>query len=343
MPSKQCDSSRTDFSGGGYVFYMATAFSEPGEASVSQSNQPLPAYRVRVPASTSNCGPGFDTLGLAFDLYNEVTLQKLGNSEIRYVGKDQRVQGREVAMVSEVAEKFFAAAGVDSFGFTFDIEGEVPAARGLGSSVTVRAGIIGGLNAIAGFPLDKHEIARIITALEGHPDNAVAAVFGGFCVARTDPKNGRFVDLVKIDVPDDLLFAVVSPDLEIKTDDSRKTLPEELAFSEVVKSLNSLAYLVSVFAKGEYEKLRGAVTDFIHQPYRLPQLPGAEAAIAAGVAAGAYAGWLSGSGSTVVCVAPAESAVAVGAAMEAVFAESNVRSHSQILRCDNEGLHVGKA
>src|SRR5690606_39487122 len=95
-------------------------------------------------------------------------------------------------MIEEVSEGFFSRTKIEPFGFSFDIRGEVPLARGLGSSVTVRAGILGGLNAAVGSPLGKREIAEMVAGLEGHPDNAVAAVFGGFCVARSDPDTGCF-------------------------------------------------------------------------------------------------------------------------------------------------------
>lgn len=319
---------------------MTIAYSGSREASISETDMAFSTFRVRVPASTSNCGPGFDTLGLAFDLYNEVSVTRNEDGEIRYAGENARFQEREQAMIEEVANHFFVRTGIQPFGFSFDIRGDVPLARGLGSSVTVRAGILGGLNAAAGSPLSKREIVELVAALEGHPDNAVAAVFGGFCVARSDPENGRFVDLVRFVVPPELVFVVLSPDLEIETQSSRKALPDELGFSDVVKSLNSLAFLVSVFATGDYEKLRGAVTDFIHQPYRLPYLPGAEAAIAAGVKAGGYTGWLSGSGSSILCVSPAGAAETVAGAMEAALKKVGLSFHRKLLRCDNEGLRV---
>jgi homoserine kinase len=135
---------------------------------------------------------------------------------------------------------------------------------------------------------------------------------------------------------------VLSPELEIETSASRRSLPREIPFAEVVKSLNSLAFIVSVFATGQYEKLRGAVTDFIHQPYRLPSIPGGEAAIQAGVEAGAYAGWLSGSGSSLLCVGPAGETAKVAPAMGQALEKRGIRFQANVLRCDNEGLRVSQ-
>lgn len=319
---------------------MAIALPVAQESSSLGSCPSFPSFRVRVPASTSNCGPGFDTLGVAFDLYNEVIVRRTDRMGACYGGSDLRFQEREQAMVAEVAEAFFSRTEQVPFGFSFDVRGDVPLARGLGSSVTVRAGLLGALNAASGSPLSGHDIVELVADLEGHPDNAVAAVLGGFCVARSDPSTGRFVDAVRFLVGPDLIFVVLSPDLEIETSASRRTLPDSLTFPEVVKSLNSLAFLVSVFATGEYWKLRGAVTDFIHQPYRLKQIPGAEASIRAGVDAGAYTGWLSGSGSSVLCVAGVDESDAVAEAMGGVFSRLTIGFTTRHLRCDNAGLKV---
>jgi homoserine kinase len=318
---------------------MATAFSGTRESTL-EIDMSFPLLSVRVPASTSNCGPGFDTLGLAFDLYNEVSFQRRPDQEIVYRGNDTRFRERELGMIREVAEAFFASTGLEPFGFSFDIRGDVPLARGLGSSVTVRAGILGGLNASADSPLSRNEIVGIVTRLEGHPDNAAAAVLGGFCVARAAPGAETFVDAICFPVPRELVFVVLSPDLEIETAVSRRALPANLPFPQVIKSLNSLAYLVSVFATGDFEKLRGAVIDCVHQPYRLPNIPGAAEAIAAGIEAGAYTGWLSGSGSSVLCVAPESRGGAVASAMGAAFAERGVTFRAHLLHGDNEGLKV---
>lgn len=319
---------------------MAFASSSSQELSSLEPDMSHATFRVRVPASTSNCGPGFDTLGLAFNLYNEVALRRTEDGKIRCSDAEVRFGRLEEAMTAEVSSAFFARTGLDPFGFSFNIRGDVPVARGLGSSVTMRAGILGGLNAAAGSPLDKREIASIVSDLEGHPDNAVAAVFGGFCVVRSDPATGGFVDLVRFEVPASLAFVVLSPELEIETTSSRQNLPEQIAFPDVIKSLNSLAFIVSVFATGEYEKLRGAVTDFVHQPYRLHRVPGGEAAIKAGVEAGAYTGWLSGSGSSFLCVCEADKAGAVAAAMGSVLGDLKIGFGKNLLRCDNRGLQV---
>jgi homoserine kinase len=292
---------------------------------------------VRVPGSTSNCGAGFDTLGLALQLYNQVTVSRSAGVTAKPA---ETGDARAKAMVDATAAAFFAKVKRPAFGFTYRIAGDVPAARGLGSSVTVHAGIVAGLAALAGIDFERREVVALVTALEGHPDNAAAGVFGGFCVARCNPADGAYVDTVRFEIPEELVFVVVSPEVEILTKESRGALPAMLPYFDAVKSINSATYLVAALASGDYRKLRGAVHDGMHEPYRLPRIPGGRAAIDGGVAAGAFTGWLSGSGSTVLCVAAPDSAEAVASAMKNAFQQAGVGCQARLLHADNAGLRL---
>ncbi|HMD59854.1 MAG TPA: hypothetical protein VKG78_00390, partial [Opitutaceae bacterium] len=134
---------------------------------------------VRVPASTSNCGAGFDTLGLALNLYNRVTLSAADGAD---PVPDRASDARAQEMVADAAAAFFRAAGRPPTGFRYRVEGGVPPARGLGSSVTVVAGVIAGLDALHRASLGRRGLVALVSAIEGHPDNAAAGVLGGFCV-----------------------------------------------------------------------------------------------------------------------------------------------------------------
>jgi homoserine kinase len=295
------------------------------------------AVTVRVPASTSNCGAGFDTLGLALNVYNHVTLTRTTGAEASPVRAED---GRAQAMVDAAAAAFFKAVKRTPFGFNYRIEGEVPTARGFGSSVTVRAGVVAGLDAFAGTGFDRRDIVALVTALEGHPDNAAASVLGGFCVPRTNPADGAYIDTVRFEVAADLAFVAVSPLVQITTKESRGELPEKIPYFDAVRSINSAAYLVAVFATRDYARLRHAVGDFMHEPYRLPKIPGAQSALAAGVAAGALTGWLSGSGSSVLCVTLHDQAEMVLGAMSAVCGQAGLGCEGKIMLADNAGLSL---
>lgn len=187
--------------------------------------------------------------------------------------------------------------------------------RGLGSSVTLRQGILQGLNALTGNMLDRDVLFRAGTALEGHPDNAAAGVYGGFTCSNAagtclhHPVHGR------------LKFLLLVPGREVLTESARNVLPETVPHDDAVLSLGNACVITSAFASQNYEALRDSFTDCLHQPYRHKSNPGLQEVITAGEAAGALGGFLSGSGSTIACLALAEGAAlqAIGAAMQASY------------------------
>jgi homoserine kinase len=298
---------------------------------------PQKSVLVQAPASTSNCGPGFDTLSIALTLYNFVRITVREDAVIDCVGG---VSEATQAMVEAAARAFSEAAGVEVSGFDYEIWGDVPQARGLGSSSTVRASIIAGLNALQGSPLDQATMIHLTTQLDNAPDNACAVFAGGFCIARTDPDTFAYREHVHFGLPESLVFMAVSPAYEVLTEDSRRVLPESIPFDDVVRSANSLAFLVGALVSGEFTRLKDAVNDYIHQPYRKLLNPFGHESIEAGCHVGAFTGWLSGSGSTVVCVTNEAHALKVGAAMQQVYEGNGVNSRVYRLATDNRGLTV---
>ncbi|MEN8661244.1 MAG: homoserine kinase [Lentimonas sp.] len=292
---------------------------------------------IQIPASTSNCGPGFDTLSIALSLYNFVRLTLRADDSI--VAVSEIGEGTQ-EMIEETALSFLQLAGVEVKGFDYEIWGEVPVARGLGSSSTIRAGVVAGLNALHSEPLDKGAMIRLTTKLDNAPDNACAAFAGGFCIARTEPETFAYREHVCFELPDSLVFVAVSPDYEVLTENSRRVLPDSIPFNDVVRSANSLAFLVGALVSGDFARLEGAVNDYIHQPYRERLNPFGHESIEAGCHAGAYTGWLSGSGSTVVCVTDAANARTVGEAMQGVYKVNNTKARVYRLSTDNTGLTV---
>ena len=270
--------------------------------------------KVRVPATSANLGPGFDCLGLALDLYNVVTVRR---------GRPGKPDG----MVSGAAASFFQASGAPDFAFEWTVNGDIPPSRGLGSSVTLRLGILHGLNELAGAPLDATHLYRLCSELEGHPDNAAPAAFGGFAAARPDSV------FFRCDISPDLHFVLLVPDDEVKTDASRLRLPSEISHSEAVQNSARVALVTAAFASGRYDLPRGSMGDCLHPPHRAKALPHLVPAIEAGVAAGALDGYLSGSGSAVACVT-LEAPDKVGRAMQAVLPSGRL----MILHADNAGV-----
>lgn len=242
---------------------------------------------VQIPATTANLGPGYDCLGVALKIFNRVTVSL-------------EREGRPVipepdSMAATAAGSFFAAAKMSAKPFRWSIAGDVPRSRGLGSSVTVRLGILHGLNALCGEPLDREELFHLCAVLEGHPDNAAPATFGGFTVAGGE-------SVARFEVSPELHFVLLIPDFEIATPDARRVLPPQLDRLSAVESCANACRITAAFATKRLDLLRGAFRDGLHQPFREALIPFLPAVIRAGENAGALGGFLSGSGSTVCCV-----------------------------------------
>ena len=274
---------------------------------------------LRIPATTANLGPGYDCLGVALRLDNRVSVRR---------GKPA---AKLHPMAAKAASRFFETAELKPFEFDWSISGEVPQSRGLGSSVTVRLGILHGLNELAQQPLDREELFLLCSELEGHPDNAAPAEFGGFTVASAD-------GCLSFEVSSDLSFVLLIPDFEVSTPAARKVLPPDLQHELAVTCAGNAARITAAFASGQYEALRGAFEDYLHQPFRQPLIPFLPDVIRAGEEAGALGGFLSGSGSTIACVT-LEHPERVAAAM---LKAAGVKARTLVTTADKNGVKVLK-
>lgn len=277
----------------------------------------MSSVTVRVPATTANLGPGYDCLGVALSLSNRVKVTR----DVPMVHK---------GMVKEVAEHFFETAKITPWSFGLEIEGEVPRSRGLGSSVTVRLGLLSGLNALSGSPLAKVQLFEMCAELEGHPDNAAPGAFGGFTVARTG------METLRCEVAKELKFVLLVPDFEVATPDARKVLPKKLERLKAAESCANACRITAAFMQQRYDLLKGCFVDELHQPYREVLNPFLYKVIAAGEQAGALGGFLSGSGSTICCVT-LDHELAVSSAM---LDASSPGSQIHVLTADNEGAVI---
>jgi homoserine kinase len=288
---------------------------------------------VRIPGTTANLGSGFDTLGLAVALYNRATVRRRSDRRVEItspIAEDARAGA--LAMLEEAAAAFFKKTHAQRFGVDLHLAGDVPIARGLGSSVTARLGCVAGLNALAGSPLDRQGLLEVVAALEGHPDNAAPAVFGGFTAAGFV---GSEVRCIRVPLPSRIRLVTLIPHFEVSTPEARKRVPQTFSKADTIHILNRASLVTAAFATGRLENLRGCFDDRIHQPYRAALIPGMDAILAAGVKAGAIGGWLSGSGSTLMCLA-LDNPEAIATAMQRKMPKAAVH----ILKPDNAGLKV---
>jgi len=271
---------------------------------------------VRVPASTSNLGPGFDCLGVALRIYNEVTISR-GRGE------------QPIAMVRHAAAAFFDRASIKPFAFSCSIAGDIPQSRGLGSSAAIRLGVLNGLNELAERPLQRRELFEIGVALEGHPDNVAPACYGGFNVVRG-------LERQMFTVASRLHFILLIPDFEVATAKARALLPPRIDRLQAVENSRNACAITAAFASREYASLRGAFVDHLHQPFRKKLVPFLDDVINAAESAGALGAFLSGSGST-ICAIAVRSAEKIGRAMRAA---APANAQPVITAADNRGART---
>lgn len=251
-------------------------------------------YKISVPASTANLGPGFDCLGLALSLFNDFYVEEsdavssdlVYNAYIRVLSLREKRSGQKAS----------------SHGLSLKIDTGVPVSRGLGSSATcIIAGVIAGnlLHPELSERLSVEELFRECTAMEGHPDNVAPALFGGL---RASMMTEECPVSVALPLHERFRFCVLIPDYEVSTLEARSILPESYSRKDVVSALSHTVLLSRALGCGEPELLHLSAQDCIHEPYRKTLIPGFEEMKVACEKAGAHSFLISGSGSTCLAI-----------------------------------------
>lgn len=219
--------------------------------------------KVTVPASTANIGPGFDTLGLALNLYNEYIFEETekgliieGCPEI-YNNKDNLVY----TSFALTAEKL----GKRIKGLKITMKTDIPVSRGLGSSSSCIVGGVFGANALYDGGLSKDELFQIAVMIEGHPDNIAPCVYGGLIASMVE---GEKSYKVNYNISDKLKFCALIPNFETSTKEARKLLPKKVAFSDAVFNISRVSVLLKALEIGDMNLINMALRDKIHQIYR---------------------------------------------------------------------------
>lgn len=292
--------------------------------------------RVRVPATTANFGPGFDCVGAAIGLYNYIEMEFWDKPEIEVTGEGCiEIKKDKTNLVYRAAEKILSEAGVNK-PIRIRLENNIPLARGLGSSA---ACIVGGMLAANGLICQHFSPERIIhmaTRMEGHPDNVVPALTGGFsvCLMHEDEVIFR-----KFPIPDNLRFIAAIPNFQLETVKARKVLPQEVTLSDAVFNLSRTALMVASFCSGDFRDFTVFCQDKLHQPYRSQLIPGMERIIKT-VAHHALGCFLSGAGPTVICISYEDKAAFLGEVMVKSFSAEGIEAYYKILIPDNKGACI---
>ncbi len=265
--------------------------------------------RVSVPASSANIGPGFDAFGLALDLRNTFTAEPAEEWTVEIAGEGAGAlpTGADNP-VAAAAASVFAEAGVGGAAL-IRCENRVPPGEGLGSSA---AAVVGGLllgDALAGAGMSHAEILTLAAGIEGHPDNAAAALLGGFTVSWDDGEPRA----LRVAPGCGLAVVLVRPTRGLATADSRSLLPAEVAHADAAFNASRAGLLAAAVSSGDEHALAAGLTDRIHEPYRRVAIPDIEFVRSALLDAGAIGAVLSGAGPAmigVVCAPDADAALA---------------------------------
>ncbi|MCF0149094.1 MAG: homoserine kinase [Clostridium sp.] len=252
--------------------------------------------RVRVPATSANMGPGFDSLGIALNLYNEFEFSEEGTENKFYGFKDEFCN--EENMVYKAMMSCFEKCKYKPKGIKINLLREdIPISRGLGSSSTcIVAGLLGA-NSIMGNPLTLNELFKIGVEIEGHPDNIAPAFFGGLVVSVLEYGE---VAYNKIDIKSGITFVAIIPDFELSTSDARKVLPKEVEFKDAVYNISRVSLMISAFVNGNYDLLKYGCKDAIHEKYRSPLIKNYDLVYNKCISFGALSCFLSGAGPTIM-------------------------------------------
>lgn len=256
---------------------------------------------IKVPATSANMGPGFDSIGVALQLYNHLWVEEIPNGLAIEIKREQgiAISRDENNLIYQTMAAFYAELGKQMPAVRLIQEDFIPMVRGLGSSAAcIVAGLLAA-NALSGANYSVEHLAQIAAKMEGHPDNSNPALMGGMVVGVL---NQEKMGYVKVDMPEDLIFAAMVPDFPVSTTKSRGVLPQQISREDAIFNASRAGLLVASMYTRKYENLAMAMEDKMHQPYRKQLIPDMDGIFQTAKESGALATYLSGAGSTLMAV-----------------------------------------
>lgn len=274
--------------------------------------------KITVPATSANMGPGFDSLGIAFDIHNNFYFEKIEEGLI-IEGCDDRYKNED-NLVYRSMKKCFEKVGKDICGIKIVFDTQVPVSRGLGSSATCSvAGVMAG-NYFCENVLNQDEILAIATEMEGHPDNVAPAMFGGMVVSANDEGSVMYS---KVKIHEKFKFYVLIPDFELSTQESRQVLPKEIQYSDAVFNVGRTALMISALINGQEKLIKDSFKDKLHQPYRGKLIKGYDCLVQRLKSVPNTACFISGAGSTLGVISSLDNDSILGELQKAIVEMGN--------------------
>ena len=302
-------------------------------------------FRISVPATSANIGPGFDAMGIALSLYNHFEIEEAKRT--RVAGCEARFAGADNLFL-QAFRHTASLLGIQVPEIALTVNANIPLARGLGSSAAMIAGGVSAAFVAAGMGRrgfeeeEKLRIFEIATELEGHPDNAAPAVFGGFCSSILKEHGSPRAFYARCAVDPAWRFHALVPPFELSTHKARAALPALIPRPDAVFNLGRAALLALAFQTRRLDLVTAACEDRIHQPYRAPLVAGYEEIVEVCEKAKARAVWLSGAGPTIMALSAggAETEDLSAALNPALSARPEGAWLQRILRADDTGLRA---
>ena len=299
----------------------------------------FPAFRVRVPATTANLGPGFDAFGMALTLYNEFTVG-LAEHDLKIAiegeGRTELALDRDNFFI-QAFSRAFENNGAKPPAIDLYMRNSIPLFRGLGSSASATVGGLVAANCILENALSPERLLQLACDLEGHPDNVAAALFGGLIVCATD--GDELPTYARVTVPRNLHAVVCIPDQHLPTELARKVVPKEVPLSDAVYNIGHAALLLTGITQADEELIRVGMNDRLHQPYRATIFPAMKPIMEAALAAGACGSALSGAGSSILALTFCNPD-GIAAAMLAAAETHDSPARTLILSCAEQGARL---
>jgi len=295
---------------------------------------------VSVPGSSGNIGPGFDVLGLALTLRNEMRVKilspKSGKPIFHIEGEGADIFPKDDRnFIFRSAQVIFRKAGKKVPAMEFRCLNRIPPARGLGSSAAACLSGLLAANQILGNPFSKDEILILASDIEGHPDNVAPILLGG--IRASGKFNGKIWSF-KWPAPRARLVMAV-PDFKLSTRTSRSVLPKKVPLEDAVFNMSAVCVMPDAF-RSRLDLLKFIFNDRLHEPYRAKLVRGFHMVKRNALKAGAYGVTLSGSGPSILAFANPRYAGKIGKAMGKGFRSVGVKCRILNLSVDDKGAIV---
>lgn len=290
--------------------------------------------KIRVPATSANLGPGFDCLGLALDIWNEVSFEPAEKITYHVTGEGaEKLNKGSRNLLTKAFAFVYEVCGREMRSSSIHANNEIPMSSGLGSSAAAIVAGLFGANEMLDNPLNEIELLRLATEMEGHPDNAAPALLGGLVVSVMAHEE---IITQRYEIPE-LTLVIVKPNMDLPTRTARAILPKSVLRTDAIFNIGRAVLVVDALRSGDLNLLQKVMDDRIHQPYRLKHITGGMSAYKAAKQFGAAA--LSGAGPSIIAFVPPDDAEKAKADIQSVFEERGIETRGIITKPCARGAH----